>query len=935
MNLKSNENTDNNNIKDILKKYEELLIWINSIDSPLFKNVKNVEDLKDGNIFIHLLKYYFQQNKQKYYEGILNSAIRNKSSIEKMKIIFNIFLQLTNNNEINSRIIFFQKDINNFLRNNEFLMELVLYIKYLYKINIYNGNKLYKNKEKDLKNNFYKNNSFYNYKQNKLSKRTIKDFYDYNKYKRVIINNFLNNNNENKNNKIENNKQYNDFPDDNKNILNKFKFIKKNDNSKNDIRNSKINNEIHTYIYKPKSFTKKINSNFYDLNNKSITPHYNNIIISSKYNENLNNKKNIINLTDKNNDFNNKNEIKKKIFIMEEEDKSKDLLIDLDKKNNICYSSFIQTKNKNHKYNNNIEIDKDNNRIENKKNFIFGLFFNDKIDNYKGGQELPIYKIYNLTNPIILNKEIFEKLSYKLNKNKELFNIKNDSNEKIREKEETINNQYLNKNLGNSNIENYTSHFPVENIKKEYFSFLEKEKNDKKKELNENNNLIENDNLFEKKIKRHNSYLLGMNKQNQNNLNNFSENIKNVSYLNFYNNNKNSNMKSFSDKNLFHDNSKIIIDNNDIKRKKIKDKKINKDNIYKWLLEFNIIKKGETSIITLPQIVSDGIILIDIINRFTEESNQINEKDIYRNISSKEEALININKALDYLKNIKDFPKRHVLDNELIFEIDDKAIWELLYDLYKYYSKKIKKRRNENNNQNNNLINNLNSISDLNKNRKEFWSRNDRGRAFEIADLYSHDKNTSNKIYNKKIKTINEENLFNNNYERDKKFIANSYNPNYGINNIKDINNGNNNININFVNNAKYQNNKDNNNYDNMIINQNNIEKNEPFSFSLKRNLSSNYESSKLNNIGYFDYVNELKKKFDQNKIKNISKNNENTDIRKSYFYHNKNNYQNLNYKKNLHFNYNEHLNNKKNDDYDALNNKYINTDYNNRKSNL
>ena len=71
MNLKSNENKNNNNlfnIKDILKKYEELLIWINSIDSPLFKNVKNVEDLKDGNIFIHLLKYYFQQNKQKYYE---------------------------------------------------------------------------------------------------------------------------------------------------------------------------------------------------------------------------------------------------------------------------------------------------------------------------------------------------------------------------------------------------------------------------------------------------------------------------------------------------------------------------------------------------------------------------------------------------------------------------------------------------------------------------------------------------------------------------------------------------------------------------------------------------------------------------------------------------------------------------------------------------
>ena len=169
MDLKSNEKI-NNNISDISKKYEEILLWINSIDSSLCKNVKNVEDLKDGNIFIDLLKYYFQQNKQRHYEGLLNSAIRNKSSIEKMKIIFKIFLQLTNNNEINSRLHFFQNDINKFLRTNELLMELVLYIKYLYKKNIYNGNKLYNNKEKDLKKNFNKNNSFYNYKHKKLSK---------------------------------------------------------------------------------------------------------------------------------------------------------------------------------------------------------------------------------------------------------------------------------------------------------------------------------------------------------------------------------------------------------------------------------------------------------------------------------------------------------------------------------------------------------------------------------------------------------------------------------------------------------------------------------------------------------------------------------------------------------------------------------------------
>ena len=920
MDLKSNEKI-NNNISDISKKYEEILLWINSIDSSLCKNVKNVEDLKDGNIFIDLLKYYFQQNKQRHYEGLLNSAIRNKSSIEKMKIIFKIFLQLTNNNEINSRLHFFQNDINKFLRTNELLMELVLYIKYLYKKNIYNGNKLYNNKEKDLKKNFNKNNSFYNYKHKKLSKNNIKDFYDYNKYKRIIINNFINNNNDNKVDNIENNKQYNNFPNNNINIEKNFKFIKKNENSKNII---KRNNEINTYIYKPKSFTKNIISNFYDFNNKSITPHYKNNYITNKFNEDLKiyNKKNVINLTDKNNESKDENEMKK-IFIMGEDNNRKDLLINLDKTNNICRSSSIQTNNEN--YNN-----YQNQKII-KKNSIFGIFINDKIDSFEGYDEFPIYKIFNLTNPIILNKAIFEKSNPKLNINKELFNIKKDSIDKNSEQYSSISNNF-NNNLKNQEI-------PLQNKKIEYCSFLEKD-NKNNNELKENyskiNNLIESVDPFEKKIKRHNSYLLGMNKLNNNNINNVRKDIKSLSNFNLHNNIINSNMKNFSDKNLFHDNSKIIINNNDIKKKVKNNKQINKNDIYNWLLDFNIINKGEVSIISLPQIVSDGIILIDIINRFTEKSNQIKEKEIFRNITSKEEALININKALDYLKNIDDFPKRHVLDNELIFEIDDKAIWELLYDLYKYYSRKIKKVKNENNN----ILKKLNYITDLNKNRKEFWSRNNRGPSFEITDLYSHNQNNSNKIYNKKLNSNNNEILNSNKIQKtfNPNYLAKSYNPNYYVNNNRYNNNDNINKNINFENIVNYHknNNDNNNNYDNKINNQNNIIKNEPFSFALKRNLSDNYENSKLNNKGYFDYVNELKKQFDQNKINKISKNNEYFDKNESNFNQNSKNIQlSLNFKENLHFNYNENLYDKKNSNDYSLNNKYNNTENNDRKANL
>ena len=314
---------------------------------------------------------------------------------------------------------------------------------------------------------------------------------------------------------------------------------------------------------------------------------------------------------------------------------------------------------------------------------------------------------------------------------------------------------------------------------------------------------------FEKKIKRQNSYILGKNEKNRNKLNNLIENKRSLSYLNL--NNKDNNKAADNISKTYNTN------NNNIKVDNKNNNEIDKKEIYNWLLYLNIIKKENANLILLPELVSNGIILCDIINLHENGSNKIN--GIIRKISSEEEALININKALDYLKKLEEFPKRHVYDNELIFEIEDKVIWELLYDLYNYYSKeedRIKFKFKEE------KIKNLNNKNSSKNNEKNPLFLNKEKYSYQMAEL---NNNKFSDVSNKNKHNNYEQNLtgyeYNHNTQQlyDSNLLTKSYNY--------------------------YNNTFINNNFTNQKS-KNNIPKNKHISIEKSRNFSDNLEDNKL-----------------------------------------------------------------------------------------
>ena len=724
MNYKRNTNTDNLYTSN---KYNELINWINSFETYFCKSIKTISDLKNGNVYIDLLRNYCKQNNKKYFLTLLNFSIRHKNITQKMKTIFRIMLQLINNNQIKSRIKIFQSNINNFMNDNNMLMELILYINSLFKNNIYyNNDKIYNNKKE-------------------VQKNSLKEFYDYNNYKRIIINNFINDND-----------------------------------------NKYLNSQ--SYKFRPKSYNKNI-------------PKIDNFIksINKLNNSNVKGYKNIYN---KFNEDNNIKNGKSNILLTELDNKRINSLNNFDKIN-----SYIP-------FNLNIEdyIDHYNqipNDIQNKEKedynynynkYVLGIFDIDKINFTENKETINIFKIYRLTNPILINNSFLGKINSKLITNKEIIN-----------KKET----FINNNKDN-NLNVHNSHNNLENKYKFSLSANLSPRKTKENKLfikSTDNNV----NTIENKTKINKSNILRINK---NNINNNKGDKEILSSFKLLTNNTISNEYQINNKYLNIYNKFLIQKNKD-------NDNINKNDIYTWLLNLNIIKKKEANNNLLTQLVSDGIILCDLINKC---ENKIVIDEIFRDLSSKKEALMNINKALEFLSKLEKFPKRHVFDNELIFELDDKIIWEILYDLYNYYNKKNEKKITSNK---------LNNTNDL----KNGLLSTQRIKIQFKKNGLSHDYNDkNNKIYNKNKKiVINNDNL-------------NKYNSNILMNSDNFYNSKNKSE---LINNKKFFDNND-------IKESDNFDSNKLFSISHQRNLSENYE----NNKNYFDYVDELKNYFDKIKVK-------------------------------------------------------------------
>ena len=941
--------------------HEDLLNWINSLEMPISKKYNNIEDIKNADTFLDLLKYYFQLKNQKYYLSLLNLKTINKQGNEKLKFILHIISQLIYNNEINLRIDILKKNINNFFDNEEMVWELLTYVKYLYEKNIYNGHKMYNNDNKNNSNIIYNNNKFpiTSFSKNtfkEIAKRKnqkkllLKDFYNYNKYKRIIINDLINKNYECKSTKALNPKILNNNMTDNLNIKNNNTYLNnlKTENDKFENKNLRISSDLeintfsHNYINKPKSLKRNLCS-FYSVKNLNCFKNPNSNIknkkeieFNSNNNSNYNTYDNAINITDINNNLEDKKINNKKInekIVFTENNMSKSLnsissilpnrSFSKNLKNDISsYNYKPNTK----KFSSNINIisiirDKEKEiKIMDKKmqmnnnkyqNNLIGMFQNDKLKSSEDEEDLNIYKIPKLTNPLVLYENNLKKIKPTPPRIKQ----------KLTEKNSSIKNSSI---YANSNyINNINNHIDNDN----YFSFknannIIKENNEKSNsKYTEIKNLIDNIEPIQKRfLTRQNSFLYE-NKELNNILNDNRKEIKPKKQIVYHSKstiNRQNNLYNYNNinKNMFIDkkDQKYNINIYNIKTENMTKEKIDKKEIIEWLKDINIIKNTDFNAILISEYVSDGIILCDIINECENDNNKI--KGIFRPIASKEEALKNINKALDFLKKKENFPKRNISDYELIFEIDEQTIWGLLNDLYKYYSKKMGYTKNKeiidvsnSSNQINNLLNEKNYYQ-LSRNNKKIKDKDKL--ILNISDLNDFKNRTINKY----------QNHFDTHLNINRLNIRRNYS---NILNISNINNNNNLFKNNFFKNIMNVNDDDINFRKNACSVKNST-------LAQQRNLSAQYERKEFINKGYFDYVNDLKSHFDKNKLI-PKKGNEIIDNKQSYIFNSNddNDNQLLNIKNKLYFNYNNYKNynnkNKKNAS-PSIRTKYNYTEY-------
>lgn len=66
---------------------------------------------------------------------------------------------------------------------------------------------------------------------------------------------------------------------------------------------------------------------------------------------------------------------------------------------------------------------------------------------------------------------------------------------------------------------------------------------------------------------------------------------------------------------------------------------------------------------------------------------------------------MNVKKVFDYLKSLEKFNSRHLWDENLITNGDSKTIWELLNDLWHFYTKRIKIEKKQKTKSQTNAIN--------------------------------------------------------------------------------------------------------------------------------------------------------------------------------------------------------------------------------------
>ena len=494
-------------------------------------------------------------------------------------------------------------------------------------------------------------------------------------------------------------------------------------------------------------------------------------------------------------------------------------------------------------------------------------------------EEKNIYKILKLSNNKINNKD-----------EKKFIEVRKEEDKEIK----------INKNTEDIMLTNRKSIFQSKNNRLYKNSF----NNQSDKEyLNKDFEAIKLD-----EIKRQTSISNQLNEKNLNYINNDNIDInkptqKSHSYFKYdYQNNIHGNKKYNTEEfnncqiNMINNNHKINVD---------------KEKIIFWLVDLKLITKEEINTIILPKLISDGKLLCEIINACEKQDYII--EDISNEISIKENALMNIKKALEHLNNISDFPKDNIKDYEPIFEIDNNIIWKLLDDLYNYYSDKeyylidYKEKKNKDILTD---INNINIIDKTDKISKKKKSLKD------ISDLYFN-INNNKKNKTKSNKNINRKNNFfkslKNNKDKYRTFYStkNNENYNYSHKNLSIIINKENKMNNKF----NLNHNKDNDNESIKLVNNEEMSKNFIYYVNALKNYFDKGRDNPKELIREVDLnnKNEMISNYSTNNYDSLYNNNDN--LLKLYF----------DYSNNIYFN---NINKKSRYSYNPIKPYYYNTNY-------
>ena len=625
-----------------------LIRWVNSIDDPLCKQVNSIEELKQGSTILALLYQYLTKTNNLQLLKFLDSININISNEEKMNIALQVLYKIDTNDYIKNNYNFFQKNIEYILNDNNIIFDIIKSINNLYKnISKVNGkfytmntspNKIFidkEDKDKILR-------KYLKTKTARISQKqpSITEFYNYNVRKKTFA--------------IDNNSLKEAYPTfkGEKNYKNNS-YFNFNQNSNRSKKKYLVNKNNNTYVnFNGSNTQNNLNEKQHLMNNEEINKNKNNSDL---------NKKPVIYYPVK---LYNTNSLK----VFNENRSARDYLLkELEKLNEITdiknknskpndYNSYrkesidetpLKINNTNFENNNRSRAFSQNSLLNKNLNnskidYRNRLFYKTAIENIENN---------NIPEPLLAKMSQEEKISDKINLNTaNIFGIISlDKNIAIQG------------NISSNNINVYKIlklSCPIIDIN---YNKIQKYDNSRNQSFdsnhdNKDNKMNDNEITEHKIIVRNNSSLINSMNSIQNN------NIRNDIIRN--------NSTNFSER--------IYLKTDTVPP-------LIKNIVYLWLSDIELINKDTINIESLPIACSDGIILCDIINRFECRNNLIN--GIFRKITTRSQSLANIKKALEHLKKIGKFPLKHLWHGEKISQGDEKVIWEILYDLYKYYSK--------------------------------------------------------------------------------------------------------------------------------------------------------------------------------------------------------------------------------------------------------